>query len=324
LLRTWSPQLKIIAICGGSLASNHDLLHRATELGASAVMCKPFDADQLVETVTNCLDVERSLEIPIPLAAADLMQAIAEDQLFLEYLPALDFRLERITGVEALVRWRHPEHGIIRPDKFIALAEESALIHHVTDWVVASAARQVAEWHADNLDLAVSVNISARDATDADLPERLCGYCRDAEIAHASMTLELSENAAMRVAIEGNSVLQQLRLLGFGLSVDDFGTGISSRLELTGTPFTEVKIDRFFTATMASSHESWIAVETMVDVARNLDLGCVAEGVENAATLDALREIGCSAAQGYFLSRPLPADQIAQVTRRYSPGKRRQ
>jgi len=83
LLRTWSPQLKIIAICGGSLASNHDLLHRATELGASAVMCKPFDADQLVETVTNCLDVARSLEIPIPLVAADLMQAIAEDQLFL-------------------------------------------------------------------------------------------------------------------------------------------------------------------------------------------------------------------------------------------------
>src|SRR5262249_53931517 len=198
----------------------------------------------------------------------------ANDQLFLEYQPKLDYRLGRITGVEALVRWRHPERGTINPEKLIALAEESGLINRVTDWVVGRAARQVADWAALGLNLGVSVNMSAHDVADPQLPTRLTGLCSIAGIDPTLMTLELPESYAMHDAGAIKDALQRLRHLGFGLSVDDFGAGASSLVQLKRMPFNEFKIDRPFIKEMMSSPESRQRVEMMVGLARRLDLRC--------------------------------------------------
>jgi EAL domain-containing protein (putative c-di-GMP-specific phosphodiesterase class I) len=248
----------------------------------------------------------------------ELATAIGADQLFLEYQPKLDCRLGRITGVEALVRWRHPVHGVIPPDQFIALAEGSDLIHRLTDWVVATAARQAAIWHAEQLPLHMAVNISAKDLEDLDLPDRLADHCRAAGINPAVMTLELTETGAMREAVQMMDVLTRLRIKGFNLSIDDFGTGYSSLVQLQKMPFSEIKIDRAFVMKMMQDESCAAIVDIILHLARRLRLKSVAEGVEDGSALDSLINMGCDEAQGYYLSRPLAADRIAEFVRGYA------
>jgi EAL domain-containing protein (putative c-di-GMP-specific phosphodiesterase class I) len=259
-----------------------------------------------------------------PLLTAALAAALAADQLFLEYQPKLDCRLGRITGVESLVRWRHPTRGIIQPNQFIALAEETGLIHGVTDWVVATAAAQAARWRAENLGLevAVAVNFSASDLVDLHLPDRLEQYCRAAGSDPALLTLELTETGAMRQAVPMMDILTRLRLKGFRLSIDDFGTGYSSLVQLQLLPFSEIKIDLSFVTRMMSNSGCRVIVEIIIDLARKLGLTSVAEGVEEEAALKALIGMGCDLAQGYYISRPIAADLMPQFVADYesAPG----
>jgi EAL domain-containing protein (putative c-di-GMP-specific phosphodiesterase class I) len=250
--------------------------------------------------------------------SSELAAAITGNQLFLEYQPKLDCRLRLITGVEALVRWRHPIHGVIPPDQFIALAEDSDLIHRLTDWVVAAAARQAAIWHGEQLALHVAVNISAKDLENLDLPDRLAAHCQAAGINPASMTLELTETGAMREAVQMMDVLTRLRLKGFSLSIDDFGTGYSSLVQLQKMPFSEIKIDRAFVVNMMQDESCAAIVDIVLHLARRLRLKSVAEGVEDALALESLIGMGCDEAQGYYLSRPLPADGVAAFARNYA------
>jgi EAL domain-containing protein (putative c-di-GMP-specific phosphodiesterase class I) len=223
----------------------------------------------------------------------------------------------RMTGVEALVRWRHPNFGIIQPDQFIALAEGSDLIHPLTDWVVVAAAKQKAAWAAENPELEVAVNISAKNLEDLDFPDRLHRHCRDAGVDCASITLELTETGAMREAVQLMDVLTRLRLKGYKLSIDDFGTGYSSLVQLQQMPFTEVKIDRSFVMQMMSNEGCRAIVEIVIDLARKLGLRSVAEGVEDEAALRTLIALGCDAAQGYYLSRPVAAALIPAFISEY-------
>ena len=239
------------------LASGTDgkILESAMQLGRerglkmSEALSKPMRVERLQERLAGLKGMAK------PLLAADLAAALAADQLFLEYQPKLDCRLGRITGAEALVRWRHPTRGIIQPIQFIALAEETGLIHGVTDWVVATAAAQAARWRADNLGLevAVAVNFSARDLVELDLPDRLEQRCWAAGSDPAFLTLELTETGAMREAVQMMDVLTRLRLKGFRLSIDDFGTGYSSLVQLQRMPFSEIKIDLSFVTQMMSN-----------------------------------------------------------------------
>jgi EAL domain-containing protein (putative c-di-GMP-specific phosphodiesterase class I) len=242
--------------------------------------------------------------------AIDLADAIGTGQLFLEYQPKLDCRLRRFTGVEALARWRHPVHGMIRPDQFIVLAEETNLIHQLTDWVFVTAATECARWRANDIPVDVAVNLSAKDIEDLDLPERLHQHCRQAGIEPGSMTLEITETGAMREAMQMMDVLTRLRLKGFQLSIDDFGTGYSSLVQLQRLPFSEIKIDQSFVTHMNTDQGCLTIVEIIIDLARKLGLKSVAEGVEDKATLDALIAKGCDMAQGYFMSRPVAPDRI--------------
>ena len=288
-------------------------LGRERGLAMSEPLAKPIRVESLKERLAGLKRASK------PLLAADLEAALAADQLFLEFQPKLDCRLGRITGAEALVRWRHPTRGVIRPDQFIGLAEETGLIHGLTDWVVAAAAAQAAQWRAAklNLEVAVAVNFSAADLEDLNLPERLERHCRHAGIDAAFLTLELTETGAMREAIQMMDILTRLRLKGFKLSIDDFGTGYSSLVQLQKAPFSEIKVDLSFVTQMMSNSGCRVIVEIIIDLARKLGLNSVAEGVEDAAALQALIEMGCDMAQGYYISRPLAADVMADFVRDY-------
>jgi EAL domain-containing protein (putative c-di-GMP-specific phosphodiesterase class I) len=291
-------------------------LGRERGLQMSEPLTKPMRAEVLRERLAAFRRVAK------PLLSADLEAAIAANQLFLEYQPKLDCRLGRIIGAEALVRWHHPTLGIIQPAQFIALAEETGLIHGVTDWVVAAAAAQAAKWRADDLglEIALAVNFSASDLADLDLPERLEQYCRSAGIDPAFLTLELTETGAMRAAVQMMDVLTRLRLKGFKLSIDDFGTGYSSLVQLQMLPFSEIKIDLSFVTQMLRNSGCRVIVEIIIDLARRLGLKSVAEGVEEDAALKTLIDMGCDLAQGYQISRPIAAERMPELVRRYEAG----
>ncbi len=286
-------------------------LGRERGLKMSGMLQKPIRIEALRELLAAFK--------PMPKAVLSraLAEAIAANQLFIEYQPKLDLRLGQITGVEALVRWRHPVHGLMQPDQFVGLAEEGDLIHRLTDWVVGAATRQAALWNGANLALEVAVNISARDLEDLDLPERLQARCGEAGVDPAAITLELTESSAMCEAVQMMDVLTRLRLKGFRLAIDDFGTGYSSLAQLQRMPFSELKIDRSFVAQMAGNQDCRIIVEIVCDLARKLGLRSVAEGVEAEAVLDCLCGLGCDMAQGYFVSRPLAVDSVAAFVRQY-------
>lgn len=285
-------------------------LGRERGLNMGEVLQKPMRADNLRERLCGLK------RLPKLQLSTDLSRAIAGGELFLEFQPQLDCRSSRITGVEALVRWLHPTHGIVPPDQFVGLAEEMGLMGGLTDWVVSTAAAQAARWRAEQVALDVAVNISARDVEDLEFPDRLEQLCRDAGLDPAFMTVELTETSAMRPAVQMMDVLTRLRLKGFKLSIDDFGTGYSSLVQLQKMPFSEIKIDKSFVLRMASNHGCKVIVEIVIDLARKLGLTSVAEGVEDQMALDSLREMGCDAAQGYHVSRPLPADRVVELLRK--------
>ena len=306
-----SAQVILTSGVDGKVLESALQLGRERGLSMAGMLEKPIRLETLRELLGTVKPIAQSL------LATDLAEAIAADQLFLEYQPKLDCRLGRISGVEALVRWRHPSLGIVRPDQFIALAEESDLIHRLTDWVVASAARQAAAWRHENLALGIAVNISAKDLENLDLPERLHRHCEQVAVDPALMTLELTESNAMREPVQMRDVLTRLRLKGFELSIDDFGTGYSSLVQLQRMPFSEIKIDRSFVAQMMDNTGCRVIVEIIIDLARKLGLTSVAEGVEGEAALESLTAMGCDIAQGYYLSRPLAADGLSEFVRKY-------
>jgi EAL domain-containing protein (putative c-di-GMP-specific phosphodiesterase class I) len=301
----------------GKVLESAQQLGRERGLNMGKLLQKPVRIETLRELLREFKPAPRAL------LAADLADGIETGQLFLEYQPKLDCRLRRITAVEALVRWSHPSHSIVRPDQFVALAEESDLIHRLTDWVVGTAATQAAAWQAENLGLQVAVNISAKDIEDIELPERLHQICQNASVEPASMMLELTETGAMREAVQMMDVLTRLRLKGFRLSIDDFGVGYSSLVQLQKMPFSEVKVDSSFVMKMMSNDGCKIIVEIIIDLARKLGLKSVAEGVEEEAALKSLIDMGCDMAQGYYLSRPIGADRIAEFVHGYGVAEAR-
>jgi EAL domain-containing protein (putative c-di-GMP-specific phosphodiesterase class I)/ActR/RegA family two-component response regulator len=261
--------------------------------------------------------LERLREVETPLLASALAHAIRNNELLLEYQPKLDCKSGEIFGVEALVRWQHPTRGLVPPDRFIALAEQNALIHDLTEWVAASAIRQAAEWRRQGLQLQLALNISALNLENIELPEMIVAQCDQAGLGADTVTLELTESAAMGNIAQGMDVLTRLRLKGMHLSIDDFGTGYSSLIQLQRLPFSEIKIDKSFVMHMREQRECRVLVEAVIGIAQRLELFAVAEGVETAECLALLVELGCDAAQGYFISRPARPEAVAAIVRNH-------
>jgi diguanylate cyclase (GGDEF)-like protein len=241
----------------------------------------------------------------------DLDAAIGTDQLSMYYQPKLRLSDNVAHGVEALVRWKHPEFGFVPPNEFIPLAEGTGLIGPLTTHVLAMAAEQSAKWHEMGLDLAVAVNVSARSLADRQFPTEVKDIFDRAGADLRNLILEVTETAMMTDIRLAGSILQEIRALGIRLSIDDFGTGYCSLAYLRDLAVDEVKIDRSFVFGMDNDANA-VIVRAAIQLAHNLGLSVVAEGVENEAVLDALRTMSCDVAQGYHLSMPLPADALTQ------------
>jgi diguanylate cyclase (GGDEF)-like protein len=238
---------------------------------------------------------------------ADLTRAIEAGELALVYQPQVELTTGRLRGVEALVRWQHPERGLLNPDDFIEPAEHTGVIRPLTMWVLRSALTQADRWRADGLDIPVAINLSVRSIT-AGLPADIAAAMEGHE---AGLELEITETVGMEDADAALVVLEQLTELGIRLSVDDFGTGFSSLAYLKRLPVSAIKIDRSFVMEMDHDASDRAIVRSTVDLARHLGMEVVAEGVESTDALDELRELGCHLAQGYAISPPLAAAELS-------------
>ncbi|HVJ40958.1 MAG TPA: EAL domain-containing response regulator [Dongiaceae bacterium] len=243
----------------------------------------------------------------------ELLSVIEENGLSLHYQAKLDLQSDAIVGVEALARWGHPKLGAIPPDTFISLAERSEVITPLTRWVIAEAIAQAGEWRAEGYDISTSINLSAAATYSYDLPDWVETVCTRAGLPTDRVTFELTETAAMQDGIKLLDVLTRLRLKGFQLSIDDFGIGYSSLVQLQKLPFSELKIDISFIQNLLKTESSNVIVDTIIGMARNLKLRTVAEGVESREVLTALKTKGCDYAQGFYISKPLPAEDFVRL-----------
>ncbi|HUR80418.1 MAG TPA: EAL domain-containing protein [Thermoanaerobaculia bacterium] len=241
----------------------------------------------------------------------DLRQAIARDELELYFQPKVDVRTEQVLHAEALVRWNHTAHGVMRPDEFIPLAEQSGRIGLITKWVIRKAIAQCAAWRADGLDLTVAVNLSALDLFDSELPTFISGLLSEAGLPPEKLLLEITESAIMKDAAYAQKVLRDLKRRGMCLAIDDFGTGYSSLAHLKRLPVDELKIDKSFVLNLSEkASDDLVIVRSTIELGHNMGLTVIAEGVESAEAWRVLKDLGCDMAQGYFMSAPLPASKF--------------
>lgn len=239
------------------------------------------------------------------------------------YQPKVDIAAQKITHVEALVRWIHPERGFMPPDDFIPLAEQTGNIQKLTQWALDAAIAQCKAWQDVGINLIVAVNLSARDLTNRRLPEQIGSLLGKYGVAAKDIVLEITESAIMDDKDNAMAVLTALNKMGHTLSIDDYGTGYSSMAYLKALPVQEIKIDKSFVLNLANNKEDEILVRSTIDLGHNLGLKVTAEGVEDEDSLNILNKYGCETGQGYFISRPVPAADIEAFYResRWSPDR---
>jgi len=245
----------------------------------------------------------------------DLRRAIENNELHLAFQPKIAIGTRRVTSVEALVRWNHPRLGAISPSEFVPLAEQTGGSRQLTDWVLRTAIRQIAEWQKEDLVLDVAVNLSAGDIVDPGLGDAILRLLAKYRVAATSLVLEITESAMMRDPGTSARNMELLRVAGVRFAIDDFGTGYSSLSQLRKLPVDELKIDRSFVSRAHIDADDASIVSSTIELGHNLGLKVVAEGVEEADTLLMLRALGCDYAQGYLISRPLAADTVREYVR---------
>ncbi len=240
----------------------------------------------------------------------DIITALRKKEFQLYYQPKIKADNEKVCGVEALIRWKHPEKGLVAPDKFIAVAESSGLISQVGDWVLEEACRQLAEWRRQGLDLGIAINISPTQLRDETLIDRLRELINNYEVPEEMLELEITETAAMTNLGNAIGLMQQMRATGVSLAIDDFGTGYSSLSSLKSFPIQTLKLDRTFVSDIEHNINDAAICSGAISLAHSLGLKVIAEGVETRAQLDFLLSHQCDAYQGYLYSPPIPAEDI--------------
>jgi diguanylate cyclase len=240
----------------------------------------------------------------------ELRHALEHDELVLYYQPKISFKTNSIIGVEALVRWKHPQRGVIPPYEFIGLAERTGLIKPLTMWVFDTGKRQLEILHQRGADLSVSINLSARNLQDSELPGQIAKILKTNGVPPNLLELEITETAIMIEPARAMETLNHLKTMGLRFSIDDFGTGYSSLGYLKKLPVNAIKIDRSFIKDMVVDEDDTAIVRSTIDLAHNLGLAVIAEGVETKAVYDKLAAMGCDEAQGYYMCKPLPTDEL--------------
>jgi EAL domain-containing protein (putative c-di-GMP-specific phosphodiesterase class I)/FixJ family two-component response regulator len=239
----------------------------------------------------------------------DIQNALNRHEFVMAYQPKIACKSGAMAGLEALVRWRHPDKGIVMPDSFIPLFEETGLIEDLTAQVF----DQSLEWFSSAFpepDVHLSLNLSAKSLVDIHLADQLAILCQQYQIAPKRIVLELTETSAMVDPILSLDLMTRIRMKGFQLSIDDFGTGYSSMVQLVRLPFSEIKVDKSFVMLAKQTKESFAVIKSIIDIGHSLGLRVTAEGVDDHSTLNYLNTLGCDLAQGYFIARPMWGDAV--------------
>jgi diguanylate cyclase (GGDEF)-like protein len=294
-----------IAVSRGNEATQPIAVIRGNEATQPIAVYQPGDEDRLLRRMT---------------LLQDLHAATQRQELKLYYQPKVLVADGSVCGAEALVRWDHPTFGWLGPNEFIPILEQSGKISILTRWALAASVRELILWRQDGLDLTLSVNFSAQDLLDDDLPWFVNDVLAEANVAPQNLIIEITEEAMVRNLTQARTVLRQLRELGIKISIDDFGTGYSSLAQLKNLPVDEIKIDRSFMAQLPENAADAAIVKATTDLAHNLGLECVAEGVESGATFRWIRENGIERAQGFYFGEPLPSENFGRWLREFTGG----
>lgn len=282
------------------------------------VLQKPISNDNiadLLQKVRNVGDTcTRKYSSNLPeFTLEEIVAGVRNNEFKPFYQAKIDLRTNQIVGAEALARWHHPIHGIVAPFAFIPILENEGKINELTFCMIEQSARDCHAWTKVGLDLDISVNLSLTSLTDTKLASQIYDLVCTSGLRPERMILEVTETAAMTEMAPALENLARLRMRGFGLSIDDFGTGFASMQQLSRVAFTELKIDRSFVSVMGSKREARAIIESSIDIAKRLGIKSVAEGVETEQELNALKESGCDLAQGYFIAKPIAFDEFVEL-----------
>lgn len=247
--------------------------------------------------------------------ASELRTAIEYEQLHVLFQPKIGLKSKKITGVEALVRWNHPKHGMMSPEEFIPLSEETGLIRPLSYWVLAHSIQQCRRHIEAGIPISMAINISVQSLHDPRLPGEISRMLQEAKVPPGLIKLEITETAIMQDPARALEILSALSNMGIRLSIDDFGTGYSSLAYLKQLPVDEMKIDKSFVTSIAQDENSVVIVRSIIDLAHNLGLKVVAEGVENEHVYDLLEKLGCDIVQGFYMGHPVAGDSIIEWVR---------
>lgn len=280
-------------------------------LTVAASLLKPVHTDRLRKVLTRlCMELS-------PFDTQRLRECLETDQVILHYQPKIALPTRQLIGVEALLRCEDSAGRLVSPETVLAVAEQSGNVDDLSFAVFKAAIAQRRSWSKQGLDLGMAVNLSARGAVNRDLPDQLESLCIANDVPPEALTIELTETAVMNDSLLAMETLVRLRLRGFQLSIDDFGTGYSSLVRLQQLPFSELKIDKSFVTARQRSRDNEVIIRAITQLALNLEMKCVIEGVEDEETLSFSKDLGCSCAQGYFVARAMPADRLPRFAKEW-------
>lgn len=321
-LETRNCNSEIILISG----SDTKTLYSAQRIGLSrgltilGILNKPIrlkDIEFFLNNKKKPIKKRREDITEYPLLEKDLYDAIINKEIQVHYQPQIQIQENRIHGIEALARWSHPTLGMIPPPYFIGLSEKFSMIELLTEYVLKESLQTCKEISRIQKDIKVSVNFSAHHFKDLQLPERLHRIISDISIAPSQLVIEVTESKLFENLIDSMDILTRLSLKGIGLSIDDYGTGYSSIQQLKNVPFTELKIDQSFIREIQSNEDIKAMVENMIQLAKNLKMHVVAEGVEDEINVNLLKDLQCDIIQGYYFSKALPKDKLLEFINKY-------
>jgi EAL domain-containing protein (putative c-di-GMP-specific phosphodiesterase class I)/CheY-like chemotaxis protein len=307
--RKGCPPLAFLSGAESGLLRAAEALGRAYFLEVLGALAKPVNKDALV-AVLEGMAMERRPRAQrqgVEITEADLARGIAARELVFHYQPKVEIASGKVSGAEALVRWQHSQHGLLYPDRFIAMAETGPLIGPLTEALVEIGLAQVQAWHEAGLHPHLGINLSPSMLSDVTLPDRFAASAARYGVSPESIVFEITETGVAREELIYLEIVTRLRMKGFRLSVDDFGTGQSSLQRLEALPFGELKVDRQFVHGAAKSPAKAAILEASIGLARTLGQKSVAEGVELPEDWELLRRLGCDVAQGYLVAKPMPA-----------------
>jgi len=304
-------EARIILVSGMDqrVLSTAEKLGRTHGLNIVGVLQKPVKLAELQALLRSAVNVQQRF------TPDDLKQAIETGELIVHYQPKIEKNDDRwlVNSAEALIRWRHQTEGLVMPGEFVPLAEEYDLIGPLTDYVLQTCVQQISSWSKQKLDCRLAVNLSARSIEDLEFPDRLKRLMDEHDVPGSSLTLELTESAAMADPAKAMDIFLRLRVADLGLAIDDFGTGFSSLKQLYELPFDELKIDRAFVQDLPGDEEARAIVRATVDMGHALGMRICAEGVETVGALEYLESINCDRAQGFLIGRPASASEFERL-----------